>query len=201
MKSLPYLLTLIVALAGCNSLVAPQRSVTHHVLTDPGPIVPSQRTHPASLLLREMDVPAFYQVPRLVYSSEPGTRMHYQYAHWSELPARRLIWLLRQRMEAAGTFAVVAGLGGGVQGDYQLNTRLIDFYHDASQPPGIALLILEAELVRRASAELVERRIFVAQAPVARYDAEAATEALGRAANQVIDEVIVWLERAVPAAR
>lgn len=195
MKSLLWLLPLA-WLAGCGALPGPARPVTHYVLTDPGPVQPAARTLPGVLLLREMDASAFYQEPRLAYSSRPGTRANYEFAYWAELPAKRLTWLLRQRIEASGTVATVAPLTGGIIGDYQLNTRLIDFYHDAATPPGMVLLLIEAELVRRDRGVLVGRRIFVFQEPVASYDAAGAAEAMNRAANRVIDEIVAWLAEA-----
>jgi cholesterol transport system auxiliary component len=196
MKALGLLL-LAALLGGCLRLPGPGQAVTYHVLTDPGPVVKSPRTHAATLLVREMDAPALYQVPNPVYSREAGTRMHYQFARWSEPPAKRLTWLLRQRLEAAAVFEVVSPLGGGVRGDYQLNTRLVDFYHDTASPPGIVLLVLEAEVLRRTDARLLERRIFVAQQAVSSHDAAGATEAMGRAANRVIDELTLWLAQVV----
>lgn len=193
------LLLLALLLGACLRLPGPGPAVTYHVLTDPGPVVKSPRTHAGTLLVREMDAAALYQVPRPVYSREAGTRMHYQYARWSEPPAKRLTWLLRQRLEAAGVFEAVSPLGGGVRGDYQLNTRLVDFYHDSAVPPGVVLLVLEAELIRRHDARLLERRMFVAQQPVTSPDAAGATEAMGRAANRVIDELTLWLARVVSA--
>jgi len=192
MKKLLCLLPLF-WLAGCSALPGPAKSPTHYVLTDPGPVARAARTLPGVLLLREMDASAFYQEPRLAYSRTPGTRANYQFAYWAELPGKRLTWLLRQRLEASGTYATVAPLSGGVIGDYQLNTRLIDFYHDAATDPGAVLLLVEAELVRRDRGILVGRRIFVAQMPAAGYDAAGAAEAMSRAANQVIDEIAVWL--------
>jgi cholesterol transport system auxiliary component len=188
---------LALLLAGCTSL--PGRSgqpSTSYVLTSPGPVVHATHTNPAVLLLRDMDASTFYQSPSLAFSREPGTRAHYQFAKWTELPAKRLTWLLRQRLETAGVFATVAPLGAGVVGEYQLNTRLIDFYHDASSQPGSVFLIVEAELVRRAKGTLVAHQAFVAQQPVATFDAAGAAAAMDRAANQVIDEIAVWLEQA-----
>ncbi len=189
-------------LAGCVRLPSPSQPVTYHVLTDPGPVVPSTRTHTGTLLVREMDASGLYQVSNLVFSRNPGTRTDYQFARWSEPPAKRLTWLIRQRLEAAGAFAVVSPLGGGVRGDYQLNTRLIDFYHEASTPPGVALLIIEAELVRRSDARLIARRMFVGQENVTTHDAQGAADAMGRAATQVIDALTLWLtEAAAPEPR
>jgi cholesterol transport system auxiliary component len=192
-------LTLLASfLAGCSLPGKPKEATVHYVLNDPGPVQRVPHSHPGVLLIKEMEAPVFYQDTSLTFSRSAGTRGHYQFASWSETPARRLSWLLRQRIEAAGVFASVVPLGAGVLGDYQLNTDLIDFYHDAASPPGAALLILDAELVRRDSASLIEHRVFVAQVPVASFDAPGAADALGLAANQVIDEMVVWLARAVP---
>jgi cholesterol transport system auxiliary component len=189
----------LATLAGCTLPGKPKESSTYYVLNDPGPIQRLAPSRHGVLLIGEMDASAFYQDARLTFSRGATTRGRYQYAYWSEPPARRLSWLLRQRLEAAGVFETVIPVGAGVVGDYQLNTNLIDFYHDAAAAPGTALLILDAELVRRSTATLVEHRIFVAQVPVQSYDAQGAADALGRAANQVIDEVVTWLGRAVPA--
>jgi cholesterol transport system auxiliary component len=186
------------AMAGCSLPGKPKESSTYYVLNDPGPIQRAPASHAGVLLIREMDAPVFYQDTRLTYSRDATTRGRYQYAFWSETPAQRLSWLLRQRLEAAGVFKTVIPVGSGVVGDYQLNTRLIDFYHDAATQPGAALLVLDAELVSRTNAALVEHRVFVAQVPVQRYDAQGAADALGRAANEVIDEIVTWLDRAVP---
>jgi cholesterol transport system auxiliary component len=190
---LPFIVALM--LAGCTSLSGSTQPVTHYVLTDPGPAIHLPGSHPGVLLLREMDAPAFYQEPGLAYSREPGTRSHYEFAQWAELPGKRLTWLLRQRLETAGVFAVVAPMGSGVVGDYQLNTRLIDFYHDASVQPGSAFLLVEAELVRRSRGELMARQTFLAQVPVASYDAAGAASAMDSAATKVIDEITVWLAK------
>jgi cholesterol transport system auxiliary component len=187
---------LALLLAGCGVLPGTKRQpATYYILTDPGPLVFGAFTHGGTLLLREMDVPAFYQVPRLAYSREAGTRSHYEYARWSEPVGQRLTWLLRQRVEASKVFDGVASLGSGVIGDYQLNTRLVDYFHEAATPPGVVLLVLEAELIRRDTAKLIGHRLFVSQIPCARHDAAAAADAMGIAANQVIDELILWLEQ------
>jgi len=198
MRILACLVATLLLLAGCGLPGKPKESTTYYVLNDPGPVPRATATHPGVLLIKEMDASVFYQDTRLTYSRAPSTRGHYQFAFWSEPPARRLSWMLRQRIEAAGVFATVIPLGAGVLGDYLLNTRLIDFYHDAATEPGAALLLLDAELVRRDNAALVEHRIFVAQVPVLSYDAQGAADALGTAANEVIDEMVAWLAQAVP---
>lgn len=196
MKNLSWLLSVslaLIGLSGCGALPGPAQPVTYFVLNDPGPVVAAVKTRPGVLLLREMDASAFYQEPRLAYSRTPGTRANYEFANWTEPAGKRLTWLLRQRLEASHSFTAVAPLSGGIIGDYQLNTRLIDFYHDASTPPGTVLLLVEAELVRRDRGALLARRIFVEQWPVDSFDAEGAAEAMNRASTRIIDEIVAWL--------
>lgn len=183
----------LLLLGGCALPGEPTQPVRFHVLTDPGPVAPSPATRAGTLLVREMEAPPIYQDTRLIFSRAPGMRGQYQYARWSEPTPRRLSWLLRQRLETAGVFAAVAPLGGGVRGDCHLNTRLVDFYHDAATSPGVALVVLEAELVRRDTAALLGRRLFVAQVPLDGFDAAGAADALGRGANQIMDELAGWL--------
>jgi|GEM_PF-720787 len=184
----------LLAAAGCTVLTGPSQAPVHYVLTDPRPVPKLSTQRQQALLVREMDVPAFYQDPRLVHSRAPGTRSHYEYARWSDPPGRRLSWLLRQRLEAAGGFAVVAPFAAGVTGEYQLNTRLIDLYHDSVSLPGTALVVIEASLLRRETASQVGRRVFVGLAPVRRADADAAADAMSEATNQVLDEIVLWID-------
>ena len=150
------------------------------------------------LLLREAEPGGFSQSLRLVYSRAPGTQAQYQYARWNEAPPKRLHTLLRQRLLASGLYAGVLPLGAGVQGDYQLNFRLLDFFHAAAQTPGSAHVALEAELVQRSSARLIGQQVFVADVPVASQTAAAAASGLGLASGQVLDAVVAWLARIQP---
>lgn len=190
---------LALALAGCNVLAGRPRPVSLYVLQAPmaSAAAPAARSS-AALLLGDTDAPGIYQGLNLVYSRTPGTLSQYQYARWSELPARRFNTLLRQRLDTSGLFQSVADVGAGVRGDLQLNIRLLEFQHDAAQPPGVARVALEAELVDRRGATLVARRLFHAETPAPSHDATGAALALGRASGQALDELVAWLERVRP---
>ncbi len=191
---LAILLSLLL-LAGCG-LTGPRHAPTWYVLEDQG------RTSAAStpvwkdtLLLRETDAPAFYQGPALVYSRAAGTRGQYQYGRLTEWPAPRFTQLLRSRLEQAALFQAVAPLGAGVSGGYQLNTRLLDFYHDAARAPGEVVLVLEAELIRRADARLLARARIETRAAAQSHDAAGAAGAANAALTQALDRMMVWLAR------
>ncbi len=193
---------LLAALAGCSVLPAGRpRPVSHHVLTipaAPAPATSAARLAGGVLLLRDTDTPGIFQSVRLVYSREPGTLNYYQYARWSETPARTFNALLRQRLNAAGLYDAVVSLGAGVAADYQLNTRLRDFQHDAAAVPGVARVSLEAELVRRGDGRLLAREAFQAEAPAPSHDAAGAAAGLGQASGRVIEALAAWLARVQP---
>jgi ABC-type uncharacterized transport system auxiliary subunit len=90
-------------------------------------------------------------------------------------------------------------LGSGVQGDYQLNFRVLDFLHNAVQTPGSAYVKLEVELVQRSTARLIAQQVFVADVPIPELTAAAAAKGLGQASGQVLDATIAWLARVQPA--
>jgi len=196
----------IFLLVGCSLPGARPQAISHYVLEVPE--VPAAQTANATdanakkpvLLLREAEPSGFSQTTRLIFSRTPGTRALYQYANWVEPPSKRLHTLIRERLLASGLYAGVAPLGAGVQGDYQLNFRLLDFFHNATQTPGLAQIKLEAELVQRGSARLISQRIFVAEVPIARQDAATAVVGLGQASGQVLDAMVEWVAKVQPSA-
>lgn len=201
MKSLriPLVLLLFSLLPlGACGLNTPRQAPTWYVLEDLATTGPSPNASPAwpeTLLLRETDAPAFYQGTALAYSRGAGTRGHYQYARLTEPPAPRLAQLLRRRLEQAALFQAVAPLASGVVGGYQLNTRLLDFYHDASQAPGEVILVLEVELIRRADARLLAHTRVETRAAAASHDARGAAAAGNVALTQALDQLTAWLAR------
>ncbi|KAF0099743.1 MAG: putative lipoprotein [bacterium] len=187
-------------LSACANLGGRPQPVSHFVLEIPAAAT-AQPTGDRGgvLLLRDTESPGVFQSVRLVYSRTPGTLAYYQYARWSDAPSRSLNARLRQRLNDTGPFAAVVPLGAGVRAEYQLNTRLREFFHDAVHPPGVARVALEAELVRREDGRLLARELFRAEAPAASYDAAGAAVALGAASGRLLDELAVWLARVRPA--
>ncbi len=182
-------------LGGCGMLAGRPHPVSHHLLTVPPAAVQPATPIETTLLLRDTEAAGMLQGLPLLYSRAPGTLSPYQYARWVEPPAARFNLLLRQRLEAANLYLAVAEMGAGVRGDQQLNTRLLAFHHDATQPPGQARVDLEAELVDRRDGRLLARQRFQAQAPAPSHDAAGASAALGVASGRIMDDVVDWLGR------
>jgi len=201
-RLLPLLLPLV--LAACGFSGPPRHAQTTYILqaSEVPPAVTAPLWH-GTLLVRDMEAPAFYENAALAFSREPGTRGHYQYAHLTDPPAIAMTSLITHRLDRSGLFQDVTALGQGVTGNWQLNLTLIDLYHDASSPPGSVHLAYEAELVRRDLAQAVARRHVEAVAAATTYDATGAAAAANRAIDTSLVQLTEWLQqqatRAPPA--
>lgn len=189
----PLSLALLLTLAGCG-LGSPRPPVTWYVLEDrPAAVASAATAWPGPLLVRETETSDFYQSKALVFSRAAGTRNHYQYARQPEPPAAQLALLIRQRLEKSGLFPVVSMPGSGVESRYQLNTRLLDLYHDAAQAPGVVRLVLEAELVKLDEGRQLAVTRIETSAPTASHDAAGAAAASNQAVGQALDQLVEWL--------
>lgn len=199
-----FILSMLFILSACSLPGARKQAISYYVLEPALPsvastVLPAGTIKPV-LLVRDAEPDAFTQNLSLVYSRAPGTQAHYQYAFWTVVPAKRLSLLLRERLLSSGLYAGVVPLSAGVQGDYQLNFRLLDFFHDAARSPGAAQVKLEVELIERGRARLIAQRTFAARVELPSQDAAAAAAGLGQASARVLEAVVVWLAGVQPYA-
>ena len=125
MKRAALALITTTCLAGClgGSSVPPR---TYYVLQDQAPAsdaaaTPSSRQ---SLVVAASAADVFYDAESLVFSRSPGQRAYYQFAAWTDRPARSVVQLAERRLQARGSFASVTSMSAGVRADLVLNTRL-----------------------------------------------------------------------------
>ena len=196
MKTGLSLIALVLALSGCVSFgqSANAPGVVYYVLSDAEPATaptPAPADAP-TLLVLDTTTSGFYDSDQLVFSRSSGTRGQYQFARWTERPGRRFAELLRARLDKLGRYQV-APAGGVVRGDLMLDTRLVEFYHDATSEPGQVRLELRAELVDLKQRRLLGRHTFEQKVPLTTYDAAGAAQASSQAVSRVLDDLSAWL--------
>ena len=205
------LIALVLALSGCANFGQNTNShaVVYYVLNDAraqaaptppqggapsGPLRANERVESSARTLLVLDTTAggFYDTDQLVFSRSAGTRGQYQFARWTERPGKRFADLLRTRLDRLGRYRIAAA-GGYVRGDLMLDTRLVEFYHDATREPGQVRLELRADLVDMKQRTLLGRHTFEQQVPVTTYDAAGAAQASSLAVSRVLDDLTGWL--------
>src|SRR5690606_21705561 len=129
----------------------------------------------ASTLVVEATTAApFYDTQSIVYSRAPGTRGYYQFASFTEPPARTIGASLERRLQGSGAFERVVFEARAGRDALRLRTHLEELYHDATASPGTVRVTLVAQLFDPASRALIDRRTFTQSAPAASYDAQGA---------------------------
>jgi cholesterol transport system auxiliary component len=113
----------------------------------------------------------FYENDSIVYSRAPGTRGYYQRNSWTEVPARRIAEVIRQRSSGKGP---------------RVDLQLLEMYHDASSEPGRVRVSVAAEIDGK------RRRTFTAEAPAASFDAAGAVKGFNAAVGKLIGEIAAW---------
>lgn len=203
MKTALSLMAIVLALGGCVNFGqnANTPAVVYYVLDDAGSAAAAPASAPAdaregsyvpTLLVLDTTAGGFYDTDQLVFSRSAGTRGQYQFARWTERPGKRFAELLRARLDRLGGYRVVSS-GGAVRGDLMLDTRLVEFYHDATREPGQVRLVLRAELVELKQRKLLGRHTFEQTVPLTTYDAAGAARASSQAVGRVLDDLSAWL--------
>jgi cholesterol transport system auxiliary component len=152
------------------------------------------------LLLSMGQSQALYDSDRMVFSPDGISRAFFQFANWSERPARRLVALLERRLERSGAFRSVALSTAGVRGDLLLSVRLDELYvDDAPRPPVVRVAVL-AEMVDWRTRTMLSRRGFVQEVHAATADAQGAAQASSLAMTRLLHELTAWAAETANAA-
>ncbi|MFY8131122.1 MAG: ABC-type transport auxiliary lipoprotein family protein [Burkholderiaceae bacterium] len=194
-KILPGLL-LAFLLSGCMSLSESGPAQQFYVLNDTrvSTISSSPRPDAKIVLLSTSAGSPFYDSVRLAFSQQPSARAYYQFANWTTRPSVRLGQLLAQRLNVQGKVNA-AWLSSDIAGDWLLDIRVDEFYHDVSVMPGQARLIIQAELLDRRTQKIKASRVFYLQADAKTNDATGAVAAFQTATTIWLDQVVVWVEQ------
>lgn len=193
------------ALAGCSTLSNEAPRFEFFVIEDLRPAAVAASDAPPrterTLLLTTGPAQALYDSDRIVFTRDGAGHAYYQYANWSERPARRILTLAESRLARGGGFRSVAQTLAGVRGDMVLSLRLDELVHDDGATPGAVRTTVSAELVDWRTRRMVARRTFSQRAPVSGRDARGAAAAANVAVTALLDELTPWVEARAASIR
>jgi ABC-type uncharacterized transport system auxiliary subunit len=129
----------------------------------------------------------------LVFAHQANTRATYQYALWSEKPSRRLEELLFTHLEQTGVYQTIAPVSANVVAEHLLVSELLEFYHDASQSPGLVKVKMRFSLYHSSEQRLLGRKTVSTQQTLQQFDAQSAAKAFNQATAALLTELSEWL--------
>lgn len=149
------------------------------------------------LLVKEPRGEGFIGTQRIIFKRDAVEQGYYQSASWVEPPTKKLGQLFVETLSRRALFRSVTRSASGSLGDLQLNTEVIEFYHDSATEPGKAMVRISAELINLRTRGVIAQRDFTATAAVEEYSARGAVEAFGKATTQLLKELTEWVSALV----
>lgn len=188
-------------LGACTLNDAPRRDF--HVLRDAdagAAPLPKPAAIDRVLLLDAAAAPTLYDSDQMVFSADGTSLSYFQFAQWSERPARSLLRLAEARLSAAGQFATVALSSSGVRGDLLLTLRLDELYLDDSRRPGQVHLSFTATLLDWRQRRLIARHSFTGTQSAPTQNAASTAAAAALALGTLLGELVAWVGANAAAA-
>lgn len=191
-------LTALVAGCGSLSLTNTSPKVDYFVLQDLAlPTAPTVGTPPRNsrvLLIAGSTSQTLFDSERMVFTKDGISRSYYQFANWSDRPARSMTVLAETRLSRIGGFKTVAQSTSAVRADLLLSLRLNELTHDDSISPGVVRLEVTADLLDWRTRELIARRTFAQKVAVSSRDSNGSAQASNRAVTAILDELSLWVD-------
>ncbi|WP_127470697.1 ABC-type transport auxiliary lipoprotein family protein [Thiomicrorhabdus aquaedulcis] len=204
MKFLPTLLVLSVLSAatllnGCSVLggiSGSDKPVTTFVLSpefSKADKLTGQTPLPYALVLAPVRSNSFDNREFLVFAKQDNTRGTYQYAQWSEKPSRRLDELIFSTLEHSNVYQTLAPLSADVVAQHLLVSELLEFYHDATNSPGLVTIKMRFSVYDQTQHALLARQTFTTQHGLDQFNAQGAAKAFNVAVGQQLYQLTKWL--------
>jgi|GEM_PF-1233764 len=150
------------------------------------------------LVLAGTYAPPYIDSQSIIFSRETGTRAVYQLSGWVEPPPARFRSLLLRRLECERLFKEVSRAELSADAELMLSTRLEEFYHDATEEPGKAMVKVRAELFDLRRRHILAVITLSESAVTPSFDARGAVHGLSQAMGAIIDELVKWLSQVGP---
>jgi cholesterol transport system auxiliary component len=176
-------LALAAALAGCSLLPKSDTPPVKVYDFGPPPAMPAPARTP---VVQPVTVPAWLEGRRIDYRLDyrnAAERASYRDSRWAADAGDLITERLRQRSARAGELDAARALRVEVE-------EFLQVFASPSQSQ--ALVAVRATLVDAATGQTVRRRTFERRVDAASADAAGGTQALARAADLVIDDVLRW---------
>ncbi len=186
--------------SGCSSLFHLEAAQQKYYMLPAEALESSTKLPPEDglrLLVKEPRGEGFISTQRIIFKRDAVEQGYYQSASWVEPPTRKLGQLFTESLSRQSLFRSVSRSANGALGDLQLNSEIVEFYHDASTEPGSVIIRLNADLLNLKTRKIIAQREFVVTAAVGEFSARGAVEAFGKGTNQLLRDLSRWVSELV----
>ncbi len=135
----------------------------------------------------------------IAFTRAPGEWGFYQFATWAALPTEMFTSSLLANLDCSGLFRQVSRGYGLTNADFFLATEIVSFFHDATVFPEVAVVIVRADLVPTENRDRSVTTVFRSTVPLSASNSGAAVAALNEGVDNVMVQMLSWIESSVAA--
>ena len=191
------LLTLL--LAGCSILPEAEELRIYQLPTSSLPGSATTAPHEGDVLrINRPQASPLLDSTRIVVMPQTHQLSAYQGVRWSDRAAVLLRDRVMERGRESGRFRAIISDDLPAPAELELAGELKAYQIEYRNGAPLALIRLQASLLRGGSRDVLASRAFVAEQAVDGTSIEAAVDALGRASDDLAHELMAWLEALKP---
>lgn len=126
----------------------------------------------------------------IAYTTTSNRIEYYAQSAWVDSPARMIGSLLVQALEDSGLFSAVVEPSAGLAADLRIDCQIVKIQHEFATDRSVGRVVLRAQWINLASAQVLGTRTFDASVPAPSDDPPGAVAAINQALSNVIDRIL-----------
>ncbi|MCV6637222.1 ABC-type transport auxiliary lipoprotein family protein [Candidatus Albibeggiatoa sp. nov. NOAA] len=186
----PFLLLL---LSSCSFLAADTPPKHYFIATDPVEL-PANQTDGKTILISIPQAVSGFDTQQMVYIKTPYVLEHYRDNLWVDTPARLLLPLIVQRLEATGKFgAVLSATSSPILGELRLDTEIIRLQQEFLETPSRVRVTLRIQLLDMTQRAILDTKTFDVTEIAPTEDAAGGVIATNRAVQVILEQLATFV--------
>lgn len=157
----------------------------------------SSQTQNGTLLVSIPDARPGFDTSQMAYVQRPYEVEYFAHNQWVDTPAHMLGPLLARAFDETGVWKAVVQTPAAVQGDYRLDTEIMQWQQEFLTHPSRMRIAVRAQLVQMPQQRVVMARRFEVVEPASSDDPYGGVTAANRAVSQLVIQVAQWVNETV----
>jgi len=180
----------VVLLSSCSFLSADTPPKHYFIAIDPAPAPETVEASGKTILISIPQATSGFDTRQMVYIDTPYVLEHYRDNLWVDTPARLLLPLIVQSLEATGKFgAVLSATSSPILGQLRLDSEIIRLQQEFLEPPSRVRFTLRVQLLDMTQRAILDTKVFDVTEIAPTPDAAGGVVATNRAVQVVLEQL------------
>lgn len=194
MFRLIFMLFFILLQTSCSFLAADTPPKHYFIAIDLPEELPANKVDGKTILISIPQAAPGFDSQQMVYVQTPYVLEHYRDNLWIDTPARLLLPLIVQSLEATGEFgAVLSATSSPILGELRLDTEIIRLQQEFIESPSRVRFTLRVQLLDMEKRAILDTKVFDVTEIAPSEDAAGGVIATNRAVQVVLEQLATFI--------